>query len=393
MATVTQASPLSQNPTDQTTGPTFFSLASEVRLLIYHHVFLQPNSELLALSREPEHDFDNGPPSDWIADSRQVGLVYGSDTARLQSTQSHFLLTCRLINKEATPVFYGANKIILYAEDNNDIFYWLLDIGEHNRRAIRYLEISWAYGVSIESGRGNIHGILETIENMEDSMEEEIQLHRQQLIHIVQKLERKTVKLIIRTLNLLVSNQDLISLAVYLPGVDGGDIWDLHNDNLYFAEEIFSNSTENAHSCVPKALSKMVGIKTLTIGYTKDIELAEQIALSTGAKELEIRTCPEGKTLMLNQEERELWLKRGWELEGKIAHKTLIADVVDNPDKEIKETVKQSKHKRKKDLQRSFSYERYSEGGRLKAEMMPVQHEMHGGPKSPSPVEVMSEDQ
>ncbi len=31
-----------------------------------------------------------------------------------------------------------------------------------------------------------------------------------------------------------------MSLAVYLPSVDGGDIWDLPNSNLYFAEEIFS---------------------------------------------------------------------------------------------------------------------------------------------------------
>ena len=165
------------------TLPTFFSFASEVRLLIYHHIFLQPNGELLALSREPEHDFENGPPSDWIADSRQARLVYSSDIARLQPTNSCFLLTCRLINREATPAFYGTNKIILYAEDNNDIFSWLLDIGEHNRRAIRYLKIEWAYGVSIESGRGNIHGILEAIESMEESIEQEVQRHRQQLIH------------------------------------------------------------------------------------------------------------------------------------------------------------------------------------------------------------------
>ncbi len=304
------------------TLPTFFSLASEVRLLIYHHIFLQPNGELLALSREPEHDFENGPPSDWIADSRQAGLVYSSDIARLQPTNSHFLLTCRLINREATPAFYGTNKIILYAEDNNDIFYWLLDIGEHNRRAIRYLEIEWAYGVSIESGRGNIHGILEAIESMEESIEQEVQRHRHQLIHVVRKLERKTVKLIIRTLNLFVSNQDLVSPAVYLPGVDGGDIWDLPNDNLYFAE-IFSNSTWNVYACIPDALSRMVGIKTLTIGYTKDIELAEQIAQLTGAKELEVSTSPEGNMLMLNEKERELWLERGRELKGKTAHQTL----------------------------------------------------------------------
>ena len=40
---------------------------------------------------------------------------------------------------------------------------------------------------------------------MEESIEQEVQRHRQQLIRVVRKLERKTVKLIIHTLNLLVS--------------------------------------------------------------------------------------------------------------------------------------------------------------------------------------------
>ena len=98
---------------------------------------------------------------------------------------------------------------------------------------------------------------------------------------------------------------------------------DLPNDNLYFVEEIFSNSTRNVYACIPDALSRMVGIKSLTIGYTKDIELAEQIVRLTGAKELEVRTSPEGNMLMLNEKERELWLERGWELKGKTAHQTL----------------------------------------------------------------------
>ena len=137
------------------------------------------------------------------------------------------------------------------------------------------MEIGWAYSVSIESGRGNIYRILETIKSIEDSIEEEIQGYHQQLIRVVRGLERKKVELIIRTLNLLVSNQDLVSLAVYLTSIDGGDIWDLYHHNLYFAEEIFSNSTQNIHTYISEALSKIVGIKILTISYTKDIELVE----------------------------------------------------------------------------------------------------------------------
>jgi len=173
--------------------PSFLDLSSEIRCLIYEHLFDLPNGENLGLSREPEHDYDNGPPSDWIASSRQEGLVFDTEVPRSEPTNARFLRTCRTISEEATPVFYGRNKITLYAEDNNDIFYWLLDIGEHNRRAIRRLDISWAYGVSIQSGKENIHGILERIHNMVDAEEEEIVKHREQLIRIVKRLEQKTV--------------------------------------------------------------------------------------------------------------------------------------------------------------------------------------------------------
>ena len=37
----------------------------------------------------------------------------------------------------------------------------------------------------------------------------------------------------------------------------------------------FSNSTADVYAGIPEVLENMVGIKTLIIGYTKDIELAE----------------------------------------------------------------------------------------------------------------------
>lgn len=170
-------------------------LGAEIRCMIYQHLFPLPDGQILALSREPEHDYSRGPPTDWVADSRDAGLVYDVDADRPEPTNSRFLRTCRKINNEATPIFYGANRIRLYAEDNNDIFYWLLDIGEDNRRAIRHLEISWAYGVSIASGRGNIRHILEAINDMDEAEEDEIQKRRHQLIQIVQLMEVKTVRL------------------------------------------------------------------------------------------------------------------------------------------------------------------------------------------------------
>ena len=145
----------------------------------------------------------------------------------------------------------------------------------------------------------------------------------------MQRLETKIVGLISRTLKLLGTSQNLVDLAVYLPGVDGGDIWDLRNENLYFTEEIFSNSTANVHACIPEVLGKIVGITTLNIGYTKDIELAEKVARATGARQIFIQTSPEGHSLGMNEEERAKWLDWGWQLEGKTAYKNLVIDVVE----------------------------------------------------------------
>ena len=104
----------------------------------------------------------------------------------------------------------------------------------------------------------------------------------------------------------------------------------------------------------------MIGIKTLTIGYTRDIELAEEIARATGAKELHIETRPEGHTLMLDIEDQAEWRKRGWKLEGRTAKKELVADTVDD----------RADDERKSKIQSGHTTEGYSEGGRLKASML-----------------------
>ena len=203
--------------------------------------------------------------------------------------------------------------------------------------------------------------------DMEDATEEEIQEHRRQLIRVVQQLERKTVRLIIRTLNLLVANQDLISLAVYLPGVDGADIWDLPNDNLYFEQELFSNSTTNVHACIPEALAKMTGITTLTIGYTKDNELAEEIARATGARELVIKCCPEGNERNLNEQEEQRWLNNDWRFMGKAAHKTLIAEELE--DQEMTEERDKLMERRKSLIQGERGIGTAADIGRIMSSM------------------------
>ena len=118
----------------------------------------------------------------------------------------------------------------------------------------------------------------------------------------------------------------------------------------------------------------MIGIKTLTIGYTKDIELAEEIARATGAKELFIETRPEGDTLLLDTEEQAEWRNRGWRLEGRTAKKTLVA-ITENKGSmgETKEEKEKEKEKEGKEMTKAESgywSEGYSEGGRLKASML-----------------------
>ena len=74
---------------------------------------------------------------------------------------------------------------------------------------------------------------------MENSHQKDTQKERQQLIQVVWRLEKKIVELIVMTLDLLGTYQNLVRLAVYLPSVDVGDVSDWGNDNLYVAEEAF----------------------------------------------------------------------------------------------------------------------------------------------------------
>lgn len=111
----------------------------------------------------------------------------------------------------------------------------------------------------------------------------------------------------------------------------------------------------------------MLGIKTLTIGYTRDIELAERVARATGAKELCIETKPEGDTLMLNPEEQAQWRSRGWTLVGRTAKKTLVPIVGGDDDDTRSRTEGEDK---KSKIQSGNVNDGYSEGGRLKASML-----------------------
>lgn len=103
---------------------------------------------------------------------------------------------------------------------------------------------------------------------------------------------------------------------------------------------------------------------SLTIGYTKDIRLAEKIARATGAKELSIETRPEGDTLLLDEKEQARWRRRGWTLEGRTARKTLGVKSAKD------ESVDKTKKDRKSEMQSVYTSEGHTEVGRLKASML-----------------------
>ena len=63
------------------------------------------------------------------------------------------------------------------------------------------------------------------------------------------------------------------------------------------AEEVFSNSMANVHADIPETLGRIVSIKTLTIDYTNDIELAKKVVRATDVRWLSIQTYPKGYSL------------------------------------------------------------------------------------------------
>lgn len=144
-----------------------------------------------------------------------------------------------------------------------------------------------------------------------------------QLKQDVKSLESGAIRAMVQTIKLIAEGQKLKSLAVVLPGRDGGDMWDIRNDWIYFAEETFSKDMVNGRGEIVDALCKVVGLKKLAIGYTHDHELAEAVARSTGAKEVVVKA---DEWLGFIDDERDGWEARGWRIEGMEARKELLPE-------------------------------------------------------------------
>lgn len=105
-------------------------------------------------------------------------------------------------------------------------------------------------------------------------------------------MKEKPSRLTISTFDLLVANQKLLSLAIYILGVEplSWAFWRQLTPNAdNFLPEVRSKPTTDPYHSIPDAIRKMVGFKTLTIGYTKELYLVGEIAKATGAEEMIVR--------------------------------------------------------------------------------------------------------
>lgn len=167
-----------------------------------------------------------------------------------------------------------------------------------------------------------------------------------QLINKIQGIEEKTIRIITRTLNLFSSNQELASIALYLPRLYANNIWNLPRGDADWAEEVLHNSLANVHGCIPTAIRKLVGIKNLTVGYILDLPLAEEIAKKAPAEEIIIKAHPEvGFCWDYDGHERE-FEEQGWIIGEDKLHMRLVAGIEPAKrfmDKSVDEAMKASR--------------------------------------------------
>ncbi|TKA62625.1 hypothetical protein B0A49_09838, partial [Cryomyces minteri] len=306
----------------------FLDLSPEIRLYIYEFVFSTTSGALQGLSNGSKADYCC---SACFKDVRAHGGDKSSNKLHPRSTRTDVALlkVSRLVNAEAAPLFYGTNVISLHAENNLDILNWLRTI-DANRKWIRHLEIDFSYGVLVESQRFNVRQMLAQINILRSFSMEGLNssisswFRYDHMKKDLQSLENGATRMMAVTLELVAEDQGLEDLAVLLPGRDGGDMWDVKNDSVYFAEETFSGDNINGHAAIVSALSKIVGLKKLTIGYTHDHGLAEAVARSTGAEEVAVRA---DEWLGFTQDERNEWEDHGWSITNMEARKVLLPDV------------------------------------------------------------------
>ncbi|KAJ9634231.1 hypothetical protein H2199_009061 [Coniosporium tulheliwenetii] len=286
----------------------FLDLPPEIRLYIYQYVFRTPTGWLLGRSKVSKADycclacFSN-------AQSQQEDMCSYAKNPQSTGTNVALLYTSRLINAEATSLFYSTNTISLHSENNADILTWLRTIGAANRESLRHLEVDFSCGIRLESQRFGVRGKLAEINRLRSLTGEgrpgsiSSWARYDHLKRDVKSLEIRSIRTMAETIELIAEGQKLESLAVLLPGSDGGDMWDVRNDWIYFAEETFSEDTVNGR------------------GEIVDACLAEAVARSMGAKEVVVRA---DEWLGFMENGRDEWAAWGWRVGRIEAWKKLL---------------------------------------------------------------------
>jgi len=257
--------------------------------VIYQYLFAQPSDSISPLPIKPQYDdtssstwWDDGA---WWAHDRPVGQAYDYVKVKVNqkahadgewmTSNAKALRTCRTFYNEASPLFHGTYMIRLwsYCDSDNDIFSWLFDIGESNRRSIRRLTILWDNNMDDDSKlRCSLRTMIEMENHIEPSQRRSSPEYKS-LIKSVQRGEEKCVRLITQTLSLLESNRDLISLTLSVPEMYSARIWDIPED----ATMILKNSLKNVHACILRAVGRLTIAKRLKVGFVNDGGLIEKL--------------------------------------------------------------------------------------------------------------------
>lgn len=192
---------------------------------------------------------------------------------------------------------------------------------ESNRCSIRHRRIEWAYGARNTFGIPDMVREIKEARSLEDSTTKSGHKH---LLNAVQDLEEKTVRSIVRTINLLADNHELICLSLYLPPRDMAVLWDFPYDADRMSGStvnLVKNYCSDLQACFPQAVQKLAGIKQLVIGYTKNTQLFEKIAEEARVEELTIALRKQ-----LNREKILYLMGQSWEFWGSVVYKRLGAD-------------------------------------------------------------------
>ncbi len=255
----------------------FEELPREVRTIVYRHLFVRDDA-LRPLCHEDRYMEAPGtarPPG--LADAVAV------------------LRTSRRIHAEAIEVLYGGNAFLLYARDFGDaVLAFLRRIGSVNRRMIRTLELDWQHGINKVNQTSKASDLFAMVGDMNNPL-------RGDLAKMLHDVGRTAIRKFVSTLELMVGSPRLEHLTILCPGEDDPG----HPDRC--CAEI--QGCSGCHREVPRALAKIRGLKTLTVGDTNARNELEATAREMGVPELNVTQVD---FIDLPEETKDELYRQGW---------------------------------------------------------------------------------